>query len=116
MMKNVWIEHVVSYISEIRISGTEFPEKGGSVFLLCNATGKKYPPDNIEWYKDGERLFTESRIYIREHVAQNAGVLTSSLEIINAKLEDNGTYICRATSLTDEPMITRMNVNVLSGR
>jgi hypothetical protein len=44
MMKNVWIEHVVSYISEIRISGTEFPEKGGSVFLLCNATGKKYPP------------------------------------------------------------------------
>jgi hypothetical protein len=37
-------------------------------------------------------------------------------EIINAKLEDNGTYICRATSLTDEPMITRMNVNVLSGQ
>ena len=102
-------------VPEITITGTEFPEKGSSIFLLCNAKGKKYPPDAIEWYKNGERLTTFDKIIIKDHVAQNAGVLTSSLEIKNAKPEDNGTYICRATSHNDEPKTTRMIVSVLSG-
>jgi hypothetical protein len=102
-------------IPEITITGTEFPEKGSSIFLLCNAKGKKYPPDAIEWYKNGERITSFDKIYIKDHVAQNAGVLTSSLEIKNAKPEDNGTYICRATSHNDEPKTTRMIVSVLSG-
>ena len=103
--------------SEIKIKGNEFPEKGASIVLQCSAKGKKYPPDKIEWYKNGERLSTDpfEKIYIKEHVAQNAGVLTSSLEIKNAKMEDNGTYICRATSNSEEPMTTSISVNVLSG-
>lgn len=110
------IDSVSKKNAEIKITGTEFPEKGASIYLLCNAKGRKYPPDKIEWYKNGERLFTDpfEKLYIKEHVAQNAGVLTSSLEIKNAKMEDNGTYICRATSNSEDTMTTSINVNVLS--
>ena len=42
--------------------------------------------------------------------------MTSSLEIKNAKTEDNGTYICRSTSNVEGNLITSMKVHVLSGK
>ncbi|XP_076101268.1 zwei Ig domain protein zig-8-like isoform X2 [Mytilus galloprovincialis] len=110
------IDAILPRKAEIRISGTEFPEKGSSIKLFCNATGTPNPPDDIQWFKDGEKLFSDpyEKIYIKKHYARNAGVLTSSLEIKSSKLDDNGTYICRATSHSQDDLITKMKVNVLS--
>lgn len=97
---------------KITITGTQFPDRGGTITLVCNATG---PPDSIQWYKNGDKLYADpyKKIFIREQVAHNARVLTSTLVIRTAKTEDNGTYICRASGAI-APLITSMKVNVLN--
>ncbi|XP_071166008.1 zwei Ig domain protein zig-1-like [Mytilus edulis] len=103
--------------ADIKITGTQFPEKGGIMFLFCNATGKKHAPNRINWFKNGERLFSErsEKMSIKKTISINAGVMTSSLVITDVHPDDNGTYVCRATSLEDETLITSLKVNVSNG-
>ncbi|XP_076100850.1 zwei Ig domain protein zig-8-like [Mytilus galloprovincialis] len=103
--------------ADIKITGTQFPEKGGIMFLFCNATGRKHAPNRIDWFKNGERLFSKrlEKMAIKKTISINAGVMTSSLVITDVQPDDNGTYVCRATSLEDETLITSLKVNVSNG-
>lgn len=87
------------------------------MFLFCNATGRKNAPNRIDWFKNGERLFSKrlEKMAIKKTISINAGVMTSSLVITDVQPDDNGTYVCRATSLEDETLITSLKVNVSNG-
>ena len=64
------------YFSAVQVTGTEYVEKGNSVQLICNATGKPDPPHNVEWVKNGTLLESDA----------DAGI------IITKKIETKVTY------------------------
>ncbi|KAI6239675.1 Immunoglobulin I-set domain protein [Aphelenchoides fujianensis] len=57
--------------------------------LICTVTGN--PPPKVEWLKDGRPVDEE-----RCQILCKSGVC--SLELFNARLEDAGDYVCRATN------------------
>ncbi|CAG5132324.1 unnamed protein product, partial [Candidula unifasciata] len=44
------------FLLQISIHGTIFVERGDTLRLVCNATGSEYPPDSIDWFKDGDKI------------------------------------------------------------
>ncbi|PVD19470.1 hypothetical protein C0Q70_19959 [Pomacea canaliculata] len=52
----------------IQITGAKFVDEGEKIFLICNATAQDQPPDDLDWFRDGEKLQTsESKgVYIRK--------------------------------------------------
>ncbi|XP_046354799.1 polymeric immunoglobulin receptor-like isoform X2 [Haliotis rufescens] len=95
----------------IQITGEEFVEQGKKIYLICNATGKEHSPDDLDWFKNGNKLTTEfaRKIYIRKFVSLTTKTIVSILEIKNAKLSDAGMYVCRTSDL----QITSRRINVL---
>ncbi|XP_067665064.1 zwei Ig domain protein zig-8-like isoform X2 [Haliotis asinina] len=95
----------------IQITGQEFVEQGKKIYLICNATGKEHSPDDLDWFKNGNKLTTEfvRKIYIRKFVSLTTKTIVSILEIKNAKLSDAGMYVCRTSDL----QITSRRINVL---
>lgn len=89
-------------------------DEGEKIFLICNATAQDQPPDDLDWFRDGEKLQTsESKgVYIRKSYTLSTGTIFSTLEIKNARLKDAGFYVCRTSSLD----VTSFRVNVLNGR
>ncbi|XP_071091280.1 lachesin-like isoform X1 [Haliotis cracherodii] len=96
---------------DIQITGEEFVEQGKKIYLICNATGKEHSPDDLDWFKNGNKLTTEfaRKIYIRKFVSLTTKTIVSILEIKNAKLSDAGMYVCRTSDL----QITSRRINVL---
>lgn len=78
---------------------------------MCNATGKDHPPDDLDWFKNGNKLLTQyaNKVYIRKFVSLTTKTIVSILEIKDATLEDAGMYVCRTSDL----QITSARVNVL---
>ena len=60
--------------------------EGRTVRLQCNSSGD--PTPTIIWIKDGKQLETEGRIFINP--------ISGQLEVLDAKQEDAGQYMCRA--------------------
>ena len=89
-------------------------EKGERIYLKCNATGREYPPEDLDWFKNGNKLTTEfsKKVYIRKFVSINTKTIVSILEINDSKLSDAGTYVCR----TSDQQVTSTRVNVLNGK
>lgn len=54
---------------DIQISGSQFVEKGNTLTLTCNATGFDYPPDELDWFKDGLKLTSDLRRTLRKDVS-----------------------------------------------
>ncbi|KAK3596480.1 hypothetical protein CHS0354_032685 [Potamilus streckersoni] len=96
----------------VQMSGPEFVEKGGKVLLTCNATGINYPPEEMDWFRNGQKLLSdvESGIDIYKSVSISSKSITSTLEIERATMEDDGTYICRSSDLH----IASKKLNVLN--
>ena len=80
------------------MTGTEYVEKGTTVHLVCNATGKPDPPHDVEWFKNGAKVNSnvESGILITKKIETK--VLISVLVIKHSKMDDAGTYICRSSN------------------
>lgn len=106
------------FFSAIKITGDTFLNQGETLFLLCTANGIKYIPDDIQWFREGEPMATDyTRINIKEHVAHNAGIITSSIEIRHTSSDDGGTYVCRASSRTESlNIIASVKVHILLGK
>ncbi|KAL8622763.1 hypothetical protein ACOMHN_026884 [Nucella lapillus] len=97
----------------IQITGADFVDEGEKIELLCNATAKDQPPEDLDWFREGNRLQTSDNkgVYIRKFVTLSTGTIVSILEIRHARLSDAGVYVCRTSSLD----VTSFRVNVLNG-
>ena len=104
----------VSSLPEIQISGTRFVERGAHIYLMCNASGKNYPPSDVDWFKDGHRLNTNGhrKVSIQKQLSYPKKTIISSLEIKHSSMNDAGFYVCRTTG----ELTTRFKVDVLNGK
>ncbi|KAL3867230.1 hypothetical protein ACJMK2_044446 [Sinanodonta woodiana] len=97
---------------KIQINGPEFVEKGEKVTLTCNATGIFYPPDEMDWFLDGQKVLSDSDrgVDIYKRISISSKTITSVLELERATMDDDGIYVCRSSDL----QITSKKLNVLN--
>ncbi|XP_021362299.1 zwei Ig domain protein zig-8-like isoform X2 [Mizuhopecten yessoensis] len=97
----------------INITGARYVERGMPLLLVCNATGEDFPPDEIQWFFDGEKLQSDSRkrLRITDEVNLITHTLKSTLEIMYASMSDTGNYVCRSSAR----LTTGVRVEVLNG-
>ncbi|XP_074649850.1 hemicentin-1-like isoform X5 [Tubulanus polymorphus] len=81
----------------VKLSGTNVVENGTQIYLLCNATGMRKPPEDITWYKSGDKINSnvKARILITKHIRDRS--LISVLVIERSRPKDRGTYTCEMT-------------------
>ncbi|KAK7477675.1 hypothetical protein BaRGS_00031059 [Batillaria attramentaria] len=104
--------HVLLEVHAIQISGSSVVDKDDRIYLICNATGLGYPPDDLDWFIEGNKLTTsaDDKVFIRKFVSLTDKTIVSILEIRDAELEDSGVYTCRASDL----QVRSMRVTVLN--
>ncbi|XP_048251828.1 hemicentin-2-like isoform X2 [Haliotis rufescens] len=102
--------NVLLTVQDIKISGPSYVEKGNALRLVCNATGVGYPPDRIDWFKDGHKITQDDRLHIQIVMSIVERTIISSLYIKRAKMTDAGTYVCRTSDL----QITSTKVFILN--
>ncbi|KAL5004921.1 hypothetical protein ScPMuIL_018377 [Solemya velum] len=97
---------------EISISGSRYVEKGDSIYLMCNATGEDYPPDDLDWFKEGKKVVSDydRSLSITKFVSLAAKTIVSILKVERSTMEDAGNYVCRTSDL----MITGIKVHVIN--
>ncbi|XP_036363942.1 zwei Ig domain protein zig-8 isoform X4 [Octopus sinensis] len=97
----------------IQVSGKSYIEKGDPIKLVCNTTGSEYPPLDLDWFKDGNKINADSakKIKIDKRHFPHANTLSSVLNITHSKMSDAGEYVCRSSNLE----ITSIKVHVLNG-
>ncbi|KAL8565201.1 hypothetical protein ACOMHN_001099 [Nucella lapillus] len=95
----------------ISLSGPDVVDKDNRLELSCNATGQDYPPDDLDWFKEGNKLTTSSdeKLFIRKFVSLTDKTIFSTLEVKDAQLDDSGLYICRTSNL----QVRSLHVTVL---
>lgn len=100
--------------SGIVITGKDFVEKGDRIVLTCNATGEFFPPEDIDWFKDGSKVKQNAYrgISISKFRLSETKTLHSKLEIDHSDMSDSGNYICRSSDIS----ITSKPVMVLNGK
>ncbi|XP_060558634.1 lachesin-like isoform X2 [Ruditapes philippinarum] len=101
-------------IPEIKISEEQYVERGESIVLQCNATGEYYPPDEMDWFRNGQKVDSNmgSGIKILKQFSISKRTFSSNLRIDRAKMDDGGTYVCRTSSM----QIASTKVHVLNGK
>lgn len=102
------------FFTEIQITGSQFVEKGDRIVLQCNATGEYYPPDEMDWFRNGERISSQRHrgVRISKQYSISKRTFTSVLVIDRANMHDDGTYVCRSSNM----QITSTKVHVLNGK
>lgn len=95
------------------MSGTKFVEKGDSIHLICNASGQNYPPEDLDWFKDGVKITADGirQITVDKFRVQSTKTLVSVLDKKYSDMGDAGTYVCRSSNMG----VTSMKVHVLNG-
>lgn len=98
----------------ISIEGPKFVDKGKKLVLTCNATGEMFPPEDIDWFKDGVKIKQNQNkgLTIAKFRIAETKTLHSQMEIDKADMNDTGVYICRSSDLA----ITSTNIMVLNGK
>lgn len=83
----------------IHISGPNFTEKGEKIQISCNASIDSMTPDQVDWFRDGLKLKSDSEtgLSITTNRHRETKTLYSVLEIQKSKMTDAGTYICRSS-------------------
>ena len=82
--------------------------------LVCNASGTMNPPDNIDWFKDGNQIVADKkkRIELHKRFSIHKRTITSTLRKEKAEMSDAGTYSCR----TSASLVTSVKVTVLNSK
>ncbi|XP_041364305.1 uncharacterized protein LOC121379710 isoform X2 [Gigantopelta aegis] len=83
----------------IQLLGKEFIEHGDPVHLVCNATGGSHIPEDIDWFKEGDKIDSEKYpdIITTKRLSLVDRSLISELIIDHSSVKDTGTYICRSS-------------------
>ncbi|CAL1544903.1 unnamed protein product, partial [Lymnaea stagnalis] len=105
-------QNIMLTVEEISITGTLFVEKGETLRLVCNATGSEYPPDAIDWFKDGDKIKNDERITLSSDASISDRTIISTLSIRRGHMGDAGTYVCR----TSGHLVTSAKVNILNSK
>ena len=102
------------FLTAIIIEGKSFVEKGNKISLICNATGDTFPPEDIDWFKDGVKIKQNQNkgVSIVKFRLTETKTLHSKLVIDRSGMLDSGNYICRSSDLA----ITSKQVMVLNGK
>lgn len=107
----------IEYKPELSINGTKYVSLMDNIQLTCNATGALQAFDDVDWFFNGE-LMTETnpRWFQRyteiNHIPVPGRSLISTIIIERATLNDDGNYVCRATSkLADGMKVHVLNVD-----
>lgn len=100
-------------VPEIRITEPQFVERGEPVMLQCNATGEFYAPEEMDWFRNGQKLVSDvsKGLKISKQFSIPKKRFTSVLVIERAEMTDDGTYVCRSSNT----QITSTKVLVLNG-
>ncbi|RUS83269.1 hypothetical protein EGW08_008949 [Elysia chlorotica] len=95
----------------INIEGKKFVEHGQTVYLRCNTTEGDRVPEDVDWFKDGDKIDDTlyPKVFITKHRSEVTKSLVSELMITSGTSKDTGTYICRSSS----QLIASIEVNVL---
>lgn len=106
------LDEAVPRLVAIKIGGKSYVEKGEKIVLTCNATGELYPPEDIDWFLDGQKIKQNQLrgITIAKFRVAETKTLHSQLEIDHSEMSDGGNYICRSSDLE----ITNKHVMVLN--
>ncbi|KAK7506369.1 hypothetical protein BaRGS_00002481, partial [Batillaria attramentaria] len=105
-------ERYVNFKKDITMNGTRFVEKGDSIHLVCNASGQNYPPEDLDWFKDGVKVTADGlrHITIDKFRLLPSKMLVSVLDKKYSEMSDAGTYVCRSSNMG----ITSLKVHVLN--
>eukprot|EP00106_Octopus_bimaculoides_P003891 XP_014771333.1 PREDICTED: protogenin A-like isoform X2 [Octopus bimaculoides] len=80
----------------LTISGSSSVTRGSAISLMCNSSGGDSRSRDINWYKEGTKIYSnrDNRILTTKYTSADK-VTVSSLRIENSRLEDGGVYVCR---------------------
>ena len=68
--------------------------------LECNATGQYYTPDDIDWFRNGQRVTSDKKkgIKLLKQLSISQRTISNILRIERAHMEDSYVYVCRSSN------------------
>ncbi|XP_036363710.1 protogenin A-like isoform X4 [Octopus sinensis] len=90
------VDNTVKKNGFLTISGSSSVTRGSAISLMCNSSGGDSRSRDINWYKEGTKIYSnrDNRILTTKYTSADK-VTVSSLRIENSRLEDGGVYVCR---------------------
>jgi len=98
-------------LTAVRISGTEYVERGETIHLECNASGKSDPPHDLHWLRDDRPIKSDPAAGVLVAKKIDSKYLLSVLTIERSESSDAGEYVC----VTSNNNAAFVNVHVLRG-
>ena len=95
----------------VRISGTDYVERGAPIQLQCNASGKPDPPHDLHWLHNDHPVTSDPSAGVLVAKKIEAKYLLSVLSIERSRFSDAGEYVC----VTSNQHTASVSVHVLSG-
>ncbi|XP_046576646.1 zwei Ig domain protein zig-8-like isoform X2 [Haliotis rubra] len=95
----------------ISVIGSTYVDYGDPIKLICNATGGPHIPEEIDWFKDGDKIDSHkyNDIVITKYRSLRLQSMTSELLVDRSTTDHSGTYICRSS----QDVIASIKVTVL---
>ncbi|XP_050402139.1 MAM domain-containing glycosylphosphatidylinositol anchor protein 1 isoform X2 [Patella vulgata] len=95
----------------VKVTGKDYVELGHRIHLRCNATGGPHMPEDIDWFKNGDKIDSDKyqHIIMTKYHSIKHRALISELYIDRSSMSDTATYICRSS----EDVIDSKHVTVL---
>jgi len=82
----------------VQVSGTNYVELGSPIRLICNATGRYRAPADVNWYRQGQMIESNSVAGVAVSKKTTQRVLMSMLVIDSSQITDAGEYSCQVSS------------------
>ncbi|BFY97327.1 hypothetical protein BsWGS_00369 [Bradybaena similaris] len=83
----------------ISITGKMYVDLGDKIHLVCNASGGPRIPDEIDWFKAGDKIDSSKyrHVVLDKYQSIADSSFISELIIEHSQLSDTGDYICRSS-------------------
>ena len=81
----------------IRVTGTKYVPRGSPIKLVCNATGHPDPPQDVDWFKDGQMISSNAQSGLIITKNTELSKMVSVLAVRRSKATDAGQYSCRSS-------------------